>query len=215
MRLKRVSCVMAAILTSASIPASSATVLTGTALPDSSGLAWISYEFGGIAGSIQRVAIDIFSGAISEAAFSSSEYFDTDDIHQDADGSIHNDGNNYTGDLSCTFTGGVQNCGGSGVSFLIDLALLGSGNAIFQTALPSNQARCPENQVGCFAIYNRASSNEINVAVKTSGPVSYRISYDAFSAAVPEPASWAMMIAGFGLVGLLMRKRALAGRVTA
>jgi hypothetical protein len=30
------------------------------------------------------------------------------------------------------------------------------------------------------------------------------------SGAVPEPASWAMMIAGFGLVGAAMRRRALA-----
>ena len=206
MRLKRVSSVVAGLLAATSVPANSAVVMTGTALPDSSGLAWISYEFGGIAGLIQRVAVDIFSGVINSAAFSSSEYFDTDDIHRDADGSIHNDGNNYTGDISCTLAGGVQKCEGSSVSFPTDLAMLGSGTAIFQTALPYNQARCAEDQVGCFAIYNRVSSNEINVAVKSAGPVAYRISYDAFSAAVPEPASWAMMIAGFGMIGLLMRK---------
>jgi hypothetical protein len=34
------------------------------------------------------------------------------------------------------------------------------------------------------------------------------VSIDALSGAVPEPASWALMIAGFGLVGSAMRRRA-------
>ncbi len=34
--------------------------------------------------------------------------------------------------------------------------------------------------------------------------------YDTFGAAVPEPASWAMLIAGFGLVGATMRRRRTA-----
>ena len=205
----------AALLAAVSGPGNAATVFMGTAVPDSSGTAWISYQFAGVPGDIQRIAIDTFSGLIAEANVAVSEYFDTDDIRQDADGSIHNDGNNFTSDVSCTLTGGIQSCTGSGVSFATELAALGSTTAIFQTELPANQARCPEGKVGCFAIYNRASWNEINVAIQASSPVSYRLSYDKFSAAVPEPASWAMMIAGFGLVGSLMRKRILTLQVAA
>lgn len=43
-----------------------------------------------------------------------------------------------------------------------------------------------------------------------NGPVTLVI-----SAAVPEPASWAMMIGGFGLIGFGMRRRKAAGRAFA
>lgn len=36
------------------------------------------------------------------------------------------------------------------------------------------------------------------------------LTYDTASAAVPEPATWAMMVAGFGLVGFAMRRRETA-----
>ena len=34
--------------------------------------------------------------------------------------------------------------------------------------------------------------------------------YQSFSAAVPEPATWAMMILGFGLMGTVARRRRVA-----
>ena len=42
------------------------------------------------------------------------------------------------------------------------------------------------------------------------GPILDNVLVESSSAAVPEPATWAMMIAGFGLVGGLMRRRTLA-----
>ncbi|NJC33353.1 hypothetical protein GGR88_000827 [Sphingomonas jejuensis] len=44
-----------------------------------------------------------------------------------------------------------------------------------------------------------------------SGQNSFEI--DNFRAAVPEPATWAMMIAGFGMVGAGMRRRRASGQV--
>ncbi len=41
------------------------------------------------------------------------------------------------------------------------------------------------------------------------------ISYSAGSGVIPEPATWAMLIAGFGLVGTAARRRRNLGRVTA
>ncbi len=41
-------------------------------------------------------------------------------------------------------------------------------------------------------------------------PGSYVVAYSANLAAVPEPASWAMMIAGFGLVGAVRRRHRVA-----
>jgi hypothetical protein len=46
------------------------------------------------------------------------------------------------------------------------------------------------------------------VAVRSFGGVSFdTISLSSSSGAVPEPASWALMIVGFGLVGVSMRRR--------
>ena len=43
-----------------------------------------------------------------------------------------------------------------------------------------------------------------------AGPILDNVLITSSSAAVPEPATWAMMIAGFGLVGGMMRRRTLA-----
>lgn len=39
------------------------------------------------------------------------------------------------------------------------------------------------------------------------GPTSFTVTYSTAANAVPEPTSWAMMIAGFGLVGSSLRRR--------
>ncbi|HEX8445326.1 MAG TPA: FxDxF family PEP-CTERM protein [Sphingomonas sp.] len=48
----------------------------------------------------------------------------------------------------------------------------------------------------------------------TANSTSFSGTIDFSVAAVPEPASWALMIGGFGLVGGAMRRRAKATRVT-
>jgi hypothetical protein len=48
-----------------------------------------------------------------------------------------------------------------------------------------------------------------NDGTGTSQYVGYIVEYSAAAAAVPEPASWAMLIAGFGLIGALQRRRNL------
>lgn len=53
------------------------------------------------------------------------------------------------------------------------------------------------------------SAPSITSIVVTPGDFQDWVGFDnlTFSGAVPEPASWAMMIAGFGLVGAAMRRR--------
>lgn len=48
-----------------------------------------------------------------------------------------------------------------------------------------------------------------------SGKPAFEIDNVTFSGAVPEPATWAMMILGFGLVGAAMRRRSAGGRLVA
>ena len=46
-----------------------------------------------------------------------------------------------------------------------------------------------------------------NDGTGTSEYVGYVVEYSAGATAVPEPASWAMLIVGFGLIGAIQRRR--------
>ena len=95
--------------------------------------------------------------------------------------------------------------------------LFGSNDLTFTT---------PLGQVAPLSNYTQHyGSSLIEAAFDIANPVAYRyylfgvtqrigqplgariIEVDGFAAAVPEPASWAMMIAGFGVVGGALRRR--------
>jgi len=64
--------------------------------------------------------------------------------------------------------------------------------------------KVPNDYVGFFGytqhtVFNSFQTSELEVAIRPAGPV-------------PEPASWALMVGGFGLVGGAMRRRAGAVR---
>lgn len=88
-------------------------------------------------------------------------------------------------------------------------------NAAF-LVIGSNDLRAPEGGVVEFNFTELAGFNGLTTAagyVFDSGLTGdtdvYRITFSA--AAVPEPATWAMMILGFGAVGSLMRRRLALG----
>ena len=62
------------------------------------------------------------------------------------------------------------------------------------------------------SFYGAVDNVQANFASRT---VSSNFEVTPAAAAVPEPASWAMMIAGFGLAGMAMRRRQVIGRVHA
>lgn len=75
-----------------------------------------------------------------------------------------------------------------------DLGYFGAADTTF-TALPS--ARFSRNSLGCFG-------------EDVCGSTFYRLTYEytpAIAAGVPEPATWATIIGGFGLIGGAMRRR--------
>jgi len=50
--------------------------------------------------------------------------------------------------------------------------------------------------------------NAVNLAQNSGNPAGLRVEFiDSSVAAVPEPATWALMMAGFGLTGFAMRRR--------
>jgi hypothetical protein len=91
-----------------------------------------------------------------------------------------------------------------------------SGN--YLTALPSTAqsfsyiARKPAAYNNCGTVfgvicaeYSRYGTYG-NVQIASQSPVNYTLRFDTLNS-VPEPASWAMMIAGFGLVGSMRRRQ--------
>ena len=83
----------------------------------------------------------------------------------------------------------------NGDNFIGLRATLANGDAFYGFAYTSNNVL---NSFGFETLANTA------ITATTAMPV----------AAVPEPASWAMMIGGFGLMGGVFRRRRVAARVT-
>lgn len=226
MRLKTLSCAVAAgVLALASVPASAVVVLAGVAKPGSSGFADISYDIAFnnpelymLAGTTQRIAVSIFSGVIDSASAFTDDRLQFDQISSFFDGTQNhfvNDGNDEHGFSVCSYAGGAASCDVSQSHIPVSFNVSGS-KAVLEYSLPANDARCATDAVGCVAFYDWFAAGGLNLSVKSTNPVAYRVSVNSFASAVPEPASWAMMIAGFGMIGALTRKqRRMAGRVLA
>lgn len=99
--------------------------------------------------------------------------------------------------------GGLTFTGPAGNVRLINTTLI--TNSSFSTATPKDQNKALF-KLGTFAISTTAQN---------SSPTRPFDNYLVTITAVPEPASWAMMIGGFGLVGLATRRRTRARSMTA
>jgi len=96
------------------------------------------------------------------------------------------------------------------------IALTNSGNRYFRlfntmlfdeptwlAARQTNSTAQPEFKLGTFAL-STAAWNQTVINPKSRPVDNYTVQIKAF---VPEPATWATMIGGFGLVGAAMRRR--------
>lgn len=93
--------------------------------------------------------------------------------------------------------------------------LNGTGNLLGSLLLPqtANQ-NCPPAATGFYCNWSVGSISFAGIAKSIDfGGSANRVAYDNITfgsttpGVVPEPASWAMLIAGFGLVGAAMRRR--------
>ena len=114
-----------------------------------------------------------------------------------------------------TITGITGTYNGSAIAGLV-AGLFGSDNLYYVTGLSFVDGSglgfrtAAGNQVNLF-YQDSASSYRVN----TLNPFGSTFVSAASTPAVPEPATWAMMIAGFGAIGVALRRRPSAVRRTA
>jgi hypothetical protein len=80
------------------------------------------------------------------------------------------------------------------------LTSTGSGQSLTVSGIPIHNGVLNEIEV-------KGITSAFNVAATFAGTATFT------SAAIPEPASWTLMIGGFGLLGAAMRRRRMAARV--
>lgn len=103
-----------------------------------------------------------------------------------------------------------QESGGFNVTRLDQAGNFGNGIFLYGPQIFSGTTANPVFAPGSFDL------SDIQPPFSTSPlQVNYRLVISDPTAAVPEPASWAMMIGGFGLVGATLRTRRRAVRITA
>ncbi|MEP6784734.1 MAG: PEPxxWA-CTERM sorting domain-containing protein [Sphingomonadales bacterium] len=101
-------------------------------------------------------------------------------------------------------------------AFALDLSTLSLSNSVF-TTLNSNGKNYQGSGSGTITNFNTGTSsgNVWVIGAARSGAVGYwdnnidgfKVGSINVTASVPEPATWAMMISGFGMVGASMRRR--------
>ena len=113
-------------------------------------------------------------------------------------------------------TGVAVTAGQNYVAFLTTYYTTGTGSAQVASCNPFGGGACATSNANPSlgrAIYGRAEGanlDELTFTQFVNG--SQDLTFSATITAVPEPASWALMIGGFGLVGGAMRRRTTSVR---
>ncbi len=117
------------------------------------------------------------------------------------------------GSFSETFTFNLPTAGTTGVS-LISIAVDAATNVNFSSATLNGIALAlsPNGMIetGGLSLATTAGLQTLIVNGTSGGNGSFggNVSFAPAGGAIPEPATWALMILGFGLVGGMMRRRA-------
>lgn len=142
-----------------------------------------------------------------------------------------------TGTASFTSTGAVNYNGHTGTNLLTAVFRGGAFSGLIGGSVASYVNSQPPSNVtftSDFIDFSQTTARDISIAINAinplisgsssglssfdgtaSGNFGANLSAGSGSGVVPEPAAWAMMVAGFGLVGAMTRRRATTRTVTA
>ena len=162
-----------------------------------------------------QVSFSINNGVIYEANVSTHGHYSYDVIPSNPNAAPW--GNDASWDEACFFnTSFPEGCHNisynfpseQGGAFFMSGLSVGQKNLTYNVIVPKGFDNCdnPVFDVECRLEWTaRPSAADIKIA--SHKPVAWSISFKNVAGAVPEPASWATMIAGFGLIGSTMRRR--------
>ncbi len=94
-------------------------------------------------------------------------------------------------------------------SLLTQFTIVGNGSGIFKKPFQTTSINYLATGASTAISFTISSSTQIGF----NDPLIDGVSFAATNAGVPEPASWAMLITGFGLVGSVARRRRVVATV--
>jgi hypothetical protein len=130
-------------------------------------------------------------------------------ISEDDEGNqeIYLNGNEYIYSNGCTVTPGAPSCSSAGL-----LSRLHNNTVRVDFTAPVSYNNCfpfdGQFDTDCAKIYNLGGAG-FSIEANGPGDITLTIHDTAIPGAVPEPAGWALLIAGFGLTGAVLRRRRL------
>lgn len=163
---------------------------TGNSIVDSFG----SLSFNAVSDGSGRSVFNL-----TQAAFSAWRF--TLNVAQPSDTIIFNVSGNGNINWNTGLSGAFQSMAGNIIWNFSDADRLGISQAVHGSILaPLAQVGANSALNGSIVAKNLSASSGVNLGTYAGGDL-------GFSAAVPEPSSWALLILGFGLVGVAVRRR--------
>lgn len=118
---------------------------------------------------------------------------------------------NFSSPFSVTFSSLISNFSAVNVSYSSALATAYDGNG----AILGTSAASSGQYNGAMLSFGFGGIKSITFQGNNSGFGVDNFRFDAGVSAVPEPATWAMMLFGFGAIGMTMRRRRRGGSTLA
>lgn len=205
-------------------PSFAATIIKGTLDPDDAGFVSIdSFSLGTVGPQIPdnsrvKVSLKINRGVIAEVQTYAFILYVYDAYSKEYPGNLYPDaglGNDFHWSEACEYNSyGPDGCHYAAhfpdesyapSMFLTDLKVK-SKSLSYEVFRPHSYNNCDHIFVGRCSEFWDISNSDFQFRVASRKPVSYTLTYGE-PVGVPEPASWALMIAGFGLAGGALRKQ--------
>ena len=183
--------------------AAAAVLVTGSAQATTTTIDFSTYAYGASVSTVGNATFSLYGSPVSSGApvvgsFGSSSLGNSLTTSYPTSSGISVNFAHAVKDLSFTF----DNFGTNFVSF--EKAFNGTTQVDFQNL--GTVSGFPTITVAG----NHITSFQVDNGENGSRSWQFGIGSISFSNAVPEPATWAMMVAGFGLVGFAVRRRAVA-----